>query len=143
MKKIAYIAFSFLLFGCSNNDNLNNCNFLLDVGVNLSINLNLPQFSQLVNIGNSVRVPNQGNAGIIITRVNSSTLRAWDGADPNVALSSCSTLTITGVTAISSCPEPIEYNLITGQSLGTNQQPCTLKEYRVDALGNNQFLVTN
>lgn len=143
MKKIAILIVCIILLGCSRNDNLNNCNFLLDVGVNLNVNLNLPQFSQLQNTGNSVRVEGQGNAGLIITRVNSSSIRAWDGADPNVVLSSCSTLTITGINAISGCPEANEYSLITGQSLGTNQQPCTLKEYRVDTLGGNQFLVTN
>ncbi|MFD1062912.1 hypothetical protein ACFQ1Q_06605 [Winogradskyella litorisediminis] len=143
MKNFIIILCAFLLIGCSRNDNLNNCNFLLDVGVNINVNLNLPQFSQLQNTGNSVRINGQGNAGIIVTRVNSSTIRAWDGADPNHPVSGCSTLTIDGVNAVCGCDDANVYNLLTGQSLGENQQPCTLRAYRVDAVGNNQFLVTN
>lgn len=143
MKKSLIIAFSILIFGCSNNDNINNCNFLLDVNVNTTINLNLPQFSQLINTGNPVKIESLGNGGIIVIRTNSQTIRAWDGADPNQSLSSCSILEINGFNAESNCGEDIIYNLITGQSIGENQQPCTLKAYRVEFVGNNQYLITN
>ncbi|RNC87814.1 MAG: hypothetical protein ED556_01095 [Winogradskyella sp.] len=116
---------------------------MLNVSVNATINLNLPQFSQLINIGNPVRLEGQGNGGIIIIRTGSQTLRAWDGADPSRQFSSCSILSIVGVNAVSGCGEDIEYNLITGQSIGENQQPCTLLPYRVESIGNNQFLITN
>ncbi|TCK65104.1 hypothetical protein DFQ05_2317 [Winogradskyella wandonensis] len=143
MKKYLVLGLIVLALGCSNNDNLNNCNFLLNVGVNATINLNLPQFSQLINTGNSARLDGQGNGGIIITRVNSTTLRAWDAADPNHPFSSCSILTINGVNAICGCEDGNEYNLITGQVIGQNDQPCTLKEYRVEFVGNNQYVISN
>lgn len=143
MKKIASVFLLLVLFGCSDDDNPNNCNFLLNVNVNATINLNLPQFSQLINIGNAVKLEGQGNGGIIIIRTGSNTLRAWDGADPNVPLSSCSILTINGLTGSSSCDPINEYNLITGQIIGDNPQPCTLLQYRVDFIGNNQYVITN
>ena len=142
MKKICALVLALFLLGCDDDNNPNNCNFLLNVGVNLNVNLNLPQFSQLQFTGNSVRVEGQGNGGIILFS-SSGTLLAWDGADPNVAISSCSILEINGPIARSTCEDANEYNLLTGQIVGNNPQPCTLKAYRVDNLGNNQFLVSN
>ena len=136
------LGLSFLLLtACSKNDTINNCNFLLNVGVNLTVNLNLPQFSQLQFTSNSVYVGNQGNGGVIITNVGSG-LRAWDASDPNHQPNSCSIMTINGDNAECGCADANEYSLFTGQSLGT-QLPCGLKEYRVEAIGNNSYLVTN
>ena len=143
MNRFFVLVFILTILGCSRDTNINNCNFLLNVNVNAAINLNLPQFSQLQFTGNSVRLEGQGNAGIILTRVNSSTIRAWDGADPNHALSSCSTLTIDGITAVCGCDDANTYDLFTGQSFGENQQPCTLQAYRVEFIGNNQYVVSN
>lgn len=142
MKQFLVLIFSVLLIGCSDNDRINNCNLLLNIGVNLTINLNLPQFSPLQFISNSVFVPNQGNGGIIITNVGTG-LRAWDAADPNVSPSQCSVLQIDGSEAVSSCPQPNRYSLFTGQPLGASDLQCGLKEYRVSASGNNSFLITN
>ena len=143
MKKYVLLVLTGFLLSCSSDDTNNNCNFLINVGVNASIDLNLPQFSQLQFPSNVVRLEGQGNAGIIIVRVNNSTIRAWDGADPNRAPESCTRLEINGLTAISSCDNPNEYELISGQILGDNPQPCTLREYRVEAIGSNRFLITN
>jgi hypothetical protein len=143
MKKCLLLVLIGLLFSCSSDDRNNNCNFLINVGVNASIDLNLPQFSQLQFPSNAVRLEGQGNAGIIIVRVNNSSLRAWDGADPNHTISSCSRLEINGLSAVCGCTDANEYELISGQILGNNPQPCTLQEYRVEAVGNNRFLITN
>ncbi|WP_299524860.1 hypothetical protein [Winogradskyella sp.] len=144
MKK-HFIILSLILFSCSGDDNNNpNCNFLFDAGVNLVVNTNLPQFNQLQNSINSVYVPNQGNSGIWLFRLNSSTLLAWDAADPSRPPSACSTLTevSTGIVE-SGCEDGNQYSLLNGQGLEGNSSPCTLKPYRVDNLGNGQFLVTN
>lgn len=143
MKKYIVLFIMGFLLSCSSDDVNPNCNFLFDVNVNLTVDLNLPQYSQLQFPGNALRDESQGNIGIILVRANNSTLLAWDGADPSRAPESCSRLDITGLTAISSCPEAVEYELITGQPLGENTQPCTLIAYRVEAIGNNRFLVTN
>ncbi len=103
MKKISIIL-SILLFTCSGDDNnRNNCNFLFDAGVNLTVNTNLPQFNQLQFPGNGVYVPEQGNNGIWLWRLNSSILYAWDAADPNHEPSACSTIEDTGTGDIVSC----------------------------------------
>jgi hypothetical protein len=145
MKKLI-ILISILIVSCNGDDNnVNNCNFLFDAGVNLTVNTNLPQFNQLQFPGNGVYVPNQGNNGIWLWRLNSSILYAWDAADPSHEPSSCSTLEETGNGDIVTCgcDDGNQYSLATGQGFDGNTQPCTLQIYRVDAIGNNTFLVTN
>lgn len=143
MKKLFLILSCIVVFGCSKNDPIYNCNYLLDLGVNLTINLNLPQFNQLLFPGNAIRVEGQGNEGIILVRANADSILAWDGADPNHTPSSCSAMTVNGLNAICGCADGNEYSLITGTALNNNPQPCTLKPYRVEALGNNVYLVSN
>ncbi len=73
MKKLIIIL-SFIAISCGSDDNINsNCNFLFDAGVNLTVNTNLPQFNQLQFNTNAVYVANQGNNGIWLYRLNSST----------------------------------------------------------------------
>ena len=143
MKKYFMLVLTSILFSCSSDDTNSNCNFLINVGVNASIDLNLPQFSQLQFPSSVVRLEGQGNAGIILVRVNNSTIRAWDGADPNHVFDTCSRLEINGISATCGCADANEYELISGQILGDNPQPCTLREYRVEAIGSNRFLITN
>lgn len=138
----------FLLFGlllitsCSKSDRVNSCNFLLDVSVNASVNMNLPQYSQLQFTSNSVYIANQGNKGVIVINVGNSTYRAWDASDPNHAPNSCSLLTIEGANAKCGCEDQNEYNLFTGQIVADNL-PCGLKEYRVESAGNNTLRISN
>lgn len=144
MKKILILSLGILLFSCSRNDNINNCNFLLNVSVNdLIIDLNLPVYSQLQFTGNSREIDGPGNGRIIVARTGSDNLRAWDGADPNHPLSSCSLLTPDGLTATCGCEDGNQYELLSGQSLGENQQPCTLLPYRVEFIGNNRYRISN
>ena len=145
MKKLLLLISFVAFFGCNKNENNVNCNFLLNVGVNLTVNLNLPQFNQLLFPGNAVRVAGQGNEGIILYRLNSATLLAWDGADPNHTPSACSALSLEsdGVSATCGCPDGNTYFLATGTFSGDNPPPCTLKPYRVEPIGNNTFLVSN
>lgn len=145
MKKILFALSCVLIFGCSNTDDNSNCNFLLDVGVNLTVNTNFPQFSQLQFTGNAVYVSGYGNKGIWLYRASSSILYAWDAADPGVIPSSCSTLTDSGIgdIVVSSCDEANQFSLATGLGLNDNTHSCTLLPYRVENIGNNTYLVSN
>ena len=143
VKKLFLILSCIIVFGCSKNDPIYNCNYLLDVGVNLTVNLNLPQFNQLLFPVNAIRVENYGNNGIILVRTNADSILAWDGADPNHASSSCSKLTIVGLNAVCGCEDGNEYSLITGTAIGDNAQPCTLKPYRVESTVNNSYYISN
>lgn len=129
-----------LLASCSRNNNDEHCKFLVNAAVNVTINMNLPQYNQLQFTSNSVYVANQGNKGIIVMNVGSG-YRAWDAADPNHEQSTCSLLTITGANAVCGCDDANTYSLFTGGSIG-KQLPCGLKEYRVSVSGNS-LVVTN
>ena len=121
-------------YSCSSNINDSRCNFLLNLNIYYEVNLNLPQYSDLNFVSNSVYVPDVGNGGIII--VNSGTgFLAWDASDPNHEILPCSILNINGLEATSSCAQQNTYSLITGQSLATVLN-CTLKAYRVESVGN-------
>ncbi len=133
------LLFCITMISCSKNDiNNDNCKFLLNVGVNVSVNLNLPQYSQLQFISNSVYISNVGNKGVIVTNSGTGFL-AWDAADPNHAQQSCSVLSGTGLEGTCGCTDAKTYSFITGQSLGS-ALPCTLNRYRVEQSGNTLFI---
>ena len=113
---------------------------MLNLDVFYEVNLNLPQYSQLNFISNSVYIPNVGNGGIIVTNSGSGFL-AWDAADPNHVNVPCAVLSISGLEATSSCAQQNTYSLITGQSLGV-ALPCALKPYRVEQSGNILLLTS-
>jgi len=134
MKKLIFVLSLLLLTTCGkNDDSLNNCNFLFNVGVNRTISLNLPQFSQLQFTTNSVYIPNEGNAGIYVTNVGGN-FRAYDAADPNHAPDTCSFLSLDGIIVTCGCEDGNKYNLLTGSAEET-QLACALQEYRVTANG--------
>lgn len=144
MKNFFFISLICLLStSCSKNDTNNNCNYLVNAGVDFTVNLNLPQFNDLQFISNSVLITNQGNGGVIVTNTGSG-LVAWDAADPNHTFSNCSIMTIVGgINAKCNCDDENEYSLITGQSLNNSSLPCALKNYRVEQTGSSTFLITN
>lgn len=140
MKKLLYVLSFILLINCSDDDTVNNCNFLVNVGVNASLNLNLPEYSQLMFTSSVAFVPNQGNAGIYIINVGNDSFRAWDAADPNHAPQTCSFLERDGVDVTCGCADANVYSLFTGQSFGV-ALPCGLKEYRVTVSGANLSII--
>ena len=113
--------------------------FLLNINVNLIVNLNLPQYSQLPFAGNSVYIPNVGNNGIIVASTGFD-YYAWDAADPNNIPGTCSVLVPSGLTATSVCDEENTYSLVTGEPLENSSLRCSLKFYRVEQSGNNLII---
>ncbi|TBN03335.1 hypothetical protein EYD45_10030 [Hyunsoonleella flava] len=121
---------------CSSNSvNDENCQFLLDITVNESVNLNFPQYSQLQFPSIPTYVPDIGNGGVIVTNTGSG-FAAFDAADPNRILEACSILTIEGLTAVSSCDDKNEYNLFTGLPVNNGDLRCSLRRYRTELNGN-------
>lgn len=120
-----------VLFGCSTNSSNNNNPYLPNYTVNVEINMNLPQYSNLKFVSNGVYIANQGVRGIIVFNMGSG-YNAFDAACPNQALSSCSTMTIKGINVLCAC-DNAEYSLFSGQSAG---KEYPLKQYRVEVVGN-------
>ncbi len=141
MKQIFSLIGLVMITSCSKNDPVNRCNFLLNVNVNASVNLNLPQYSQLQFTGTTVYIPNQGNAGVYLSRIGDQ-FRAFDAADPSHPPTTCSFLENNGGIGICGCEDQNEYSLLTGQPFASDL-PCGLKEYRVESGGGNTLLISN
>jgi len=132
MKKIfvslLVVAFIFACDGGTiNNNNPNIPNY----PVNLSLNLNLPQNSNLQFASNHIVNYTQGARGIVVFNAGNNFL-AYDLACPNQTFDSCGApMTITGIEARCTCDNKV-YNLFSGQSPGM-QYP--MKQYRVQMSG--------
>lgn len=142
MRILFYLLFILLSLSCSqSNTDDENCRFLLNVGISVPINLNLPEYGSLQFTGNSVYIPNEGNAGIIVANLGASYL-AWDASDPNYPPNTCSALVPSGLEASSNCGSGNKYSLATGAPLNDGTLRCSLKFYRIEKTGNT-LLVTN
>ena len=141
MKKLIIFSFlSAIIFGCSkSDDNNSNCNLLLNIGVNTSLNLNLPQYNELNFISNPIYVQGFGNGGLIITNTGTGFV-AYDAADPNHIPNFCSIMTINGLEGICGCDDANKYSLFTGQPLENPNLRCGLKSYRAVISGNNLII---
>lgn len=134
MQKHIFLVFTFLLLAaCSSDDNARLRNpYILDIDFSISLNTNLPQYSILQFPGNALYIPNVGNRGIFV--INTGTgIRAWEAADPNHEIRTCSTMELQGVEVICPCEETT-YNLYTGLASGEDRE-YPLLEYRASKSG--------
>ena len=140
LKKLKIIVVvAFVLMGCSKSNNYDaSCNFLADINIVTSLNLNLSQYNPLTFPSNPVYVPNIGNGGVIVNNTGIGYV-AFDAADPNHVFSECSILSIDGIEAVCSC-ENNKYNLVTGQPMENPELRCSLKPYFVESNGNSLFI---
>lgn len=132
----------FLTLSCSKSENYDvNCNYLLNVGILTSLNLNLAQYNQLNFTSNPVYVPNEGNGGLFVNNTGTGYV-AFDAADPNIPFGECSILIIEGIEAVSSvdCQVINRYNLITGQPMQNPELRCSLKPYFIERIGSELFI---
>ncbi|MGB3775159.1 MAG: hypothetical protein WA951_07885 [Leeuwenhoekiella sp.] len=133
-KFVIFLILIINLVACSGDDNATNRNpNLANVQFNITLNTNLPQYSELQFPGNARYIANAGNRGVFV--VNTGTgIRAWEAADPNHPLQDCSTMTLNGIEVTCPCEGTI-YNLYTGLARGEDK-PYTLLEYRTSMSGN-------
>ncbi|MEO9512430.1 MAG: hypothetical protein ABJN84_17285 [Flavobacteriaceae bacterium] len=105
------------LFSCDS-DGTNRNPYLQEVSFRFEINLNLPLYNDLNNIGNPIYVPNDGvgTRGAFVIKSGLDTYFAFEASCPNHTPNSCSTMTIDGQNVVCSC-ENYTYSLFTGQQL--------------------------
>ncbi len=143
MNRFSVLILLVFIVACSKNDRVNTCNFLANNAiVDASVNLNLPQFSQLQFTGNSVYIANEGIAGVYLSNVGNNSFRAFDAADPAHAPTACSRLENTNGIATCGCTDANQYSLLTGQAVNSDVT-CLLKEYRVESAGSKTLLISN
>lgn len=129
------LLFSVILWSCDSEERPNNNPNLLDLNINVEVPLNLPQFNQLNFAGNAMYVSSQGNSGVIVANTGGGFV-AWDGADPNILPTGCSTLSINALEAESNCSSTNVYSLVTGQPLSGDNLVYPLYAYRISQNGN-------
>ncbi len=140
MRLLIAVLCLFTLTNCSNDSmNNNECQFLLDLGINETINLSFPQFGALTSPG-ALYVPSAQNRGIIV--VNTGTgFTAFDAADPNRVFEECSILRVSGFIGTSGCEDGNEFELINGTPTAKNPDlRCPLIRYRVEQNGNTLLI---
>lgn len=117
MKYIWGCLLLFFLISCES-DPTNRNPYLQEVNFRFDLNLNLPLYNDLNNIGNPVYVGNNGvgTRGAFVMRTGLDTFFAFEASCPNHTPNSCSTMTIDGQNVTCSC-EDFTYSLFTGQQL--------------------------
>jgi len=136
--RYAVISLVLLFFvACSSDDTKNYNNpYLIPHTVNLSLNLNLPQYNSLKYPGNSVTIYHQGIKGIVVYCLNTDLYIAHELSDPNHVPNECSVMTISGAVATCPCPEDDNsYDLVTGQHQSSKEKYPML-QYRTKREGN-------
>ena len=132
MKKFILLFVTICLISACEKDNFNNRNpYIPNYGFSETINMNLPSYSQLQYPSNAIYYPNAGARGVIIFNTGSGYV-VFDAACPNQPISDCSTMLISGISAVCPCDDAI-YRLFTGQSPG---KEYPMKQYRVTQNGN-------
>lgn len=114
--------------------------YLLDLGFRFDMNLNLPEYNRLRNIGNPVYVGTQGvgTRGMFVIKSSIDQYMAFEASCPNHAPNNCSTMTMKGQTATCEC-DGYEYSLFTGQILNPpkdGKRYYDMLYYRADLNGN-------
>lgn len=145
MKRIVALVLFVFLLSCDKQQTNRNP-FLQEIGFAFDLNLNLPLYSPLTNIGSSIYVGNQqvGTKGVFVTNTGFDVFRAFEASCPNHAPNDCSTMTWNGQVATCSC-EDYEYSLVTGQMLNRpddGQRYYDMLEYRTSFSGNT-VLISN
>lgn len=129
-----------VFLACSNDEERRNP-FLPDISFTIELNLNLPLYSPLTNIGNAVYVGTAGVGvrGIFVINTGFDLFRAFEASCPNQSPSSCSTMESDGQVATCPCDD-FEYNLLTGQQLNRpddGERYYDMLEYRAVKSGNS------
>ena len=139
MKNICIgVGLFFSLLGCgTDEDSLGQYNpYLINPQVNITLNLNLPQYNDLNFPGGSAIITSQGIRGIVVYRLNEDLFTAFELSDPNHIPNDCSMMTINGIEATCTCPnEDNTYNIVTGEHK-TMPELYPMLGYRIDRSGN-------
>ncbi|MFD0798983.1 hypothetical protein ACFQZJ_16035 [Maribacter chungangensis] len=117
MKRIFLLVSLLVLCACES-ERTNRNPYLQEVGFSFELNLNLPLYSPLTNLGSVVLVTSQevGTRGAFVIKSGIDTYSAFEASCPNHPPNDCSTMSFSGQVATCSC-EDYEYSLFTGQML--------------------------
>jgi len=130
-----FLSVSFLSCNSDDSQNPNNNNpFLTTPAVNLSLSLNLPEYSPLKFPVNSVIINNHGIKGIVVFCINTDFYVAFELSDPNHVPNACSKMEVEGVIATCPCDDGNSYIITSGQH-ETDQSHYPMLQFRAERSG--------
>lgn len=153
MKKGIFIAFCLSLVfnqSCKPDDPFTGDCFIPNAGVNITINMNLPEYFNLQNLGEHVVVEDQGNRGVYIIHNYDDLYYAVERTCPYESTVDCAQVTIDYTilrlkcgqvendSFIACCGSEYDFN----STFLSGPTRCNLKTYRV-AKNGNQLFVSN
>lgn len=143
MKKYIFLLFLVPLLSNCSSDGFNNKNpYLPSYNFSIDIDMSLPLYSNLQFTANPVRITTAGIGinGVIVMNTGGGGYTAFEASCPNQALSSCSSVQITGIKVTCPCDSQT-YSLFTGLPDGNVKYP--LKPYRVEVVSSTVIRVYN
>ncbi|MXN91451.1 hypothetical protein GR160_09440 [Flavobacterium sp. Sd200] len=142
MKKYLFVLFIIsLITACHSDDYNNNNSFLPNYSFSVSIDMNLPQYTNLLYTANPVLI-NEAGAGIngVIVMNTGGGYVAFENSCPNQPITNCSMLQRTGIMAKCPCDD-VEYSLFDGTTTADVRFP--LKSYRIQITSPTSLRVYN
>ncbi len=139
-----------LLLACSSDNYTYENPNLLDVKVDFTVNLALPQYNPLTFTMQPVMIRGYGSGGkdggVILTKTGTDTYVAYDARDPNNP-AECGVLSIKGHEGVSGCSDHNTYNLISGTPIESKSEgedlEFSMKPYQVIDMGGGILRVKN
>lgn len=101
MKNLFFLFFIFILFSCD--DTVDDNQYLPNVPVSITIDLNLPEGQQLL-IDRYKIFTQKGVKGVYLKVISNTNFLAFDLACPHITLQDCSTMSISGDSLYMVCP---------------------------------------
>jgi len=140
MKLLLYLLLFIPLLGCENqapND------ILPDTQVNVTIDLNLPSYQNLLIHGGWAFTPTTGYGikGILIYNQGGNYI-AYERACPHLEIATCSAMTFDGLYLKCTCDNSL-FNIFTGGNSETAGITYSAREYHVQALSASMLRITN
>jgi nitrite reductase/ring-hydroxylating ferredoxin subunit len=152
MKKIAFvIACIVLVFGqsCKSDDPFTGDCFIPDAGVSITINMDLPEYYNLRNLGEVVSFGEQGNRGVYLIHNYDDVFYAIERTCPYQSDNACAQVVIDKDVLQYKCGQQVNdttFNSCCGSTYDLNSSflsgptRCNLKTYRVARNGNSLYV---
>ncbi|MCB9202420.1 MAG: hypothetical protein H6604_05175 [Flavobacteriales bacterium] len=141
---MTYTLFLFLGFSCTTNDGTLSC--FPNSTINSTINLNLPQYQNLLNAGGYVETSGasgEGTRGLIIVRTSNSNFKVYDRNAPHLCPDDDTTLFVQSGIVIYCPHDDSKWNLYTGEPISGNTSKSPRTYYASFNPSTNVLFISN
>lgn len=138
---IVLFILAFIQFGCSDDDE----QIIPYVRVNISFDLGLPQFDDLLVVGNAYIYPNEGykRSGIIIYRNSYDEITAYDATCPKHIDSNPTAVVLDGGAGGGQAKCTFCNTIYYFSTYGYPAKGYPLQQYKVTKTGNTSYIISN